>query len=50
MPCFNRQGQDSGDDGVERNDFFLGVQTEFQKEIIVKYAQKSWFVAMLLKV
>ena len=37
---FKRQGQDSPDDGVEKNDFLLGLQTEFQKEMFVKYAQK----------
>ena len=38
--CFKRQGQDSPDYGVEKNDFLLGLQTEFRKEMFVKYAHK----------
>ena len=30
--CFKCQGQDSPDDGIEKNAFVLGLQTEFQKK------------------
>ena len=38
--CFKRQEEESSDDAVEKNNFLLGLQTEFQKEMFVKYAQK----------
>ena len=38
--CFKSQGESSDHAGVEKNDFLLGIQTEFQQVMFVKYAQK----------
>jgi len=37
--CFNSQGENSDHAGFEKNDFLLGIQTQFQ-QMFVKYAQK----------
>ena len=38
--CFKAQGEKSNHVGIESNDFLLGLQTEFQKDMFVKYATK----------
>ena len=38
--CFKSQGENSDHAGVEKNDFLLGIQTQFQQDMFVKYAQK----------
>ena len=38
--CYKCQGEESDDHLVEKNDFLLGFQTEFQKEMFIKYASK----------
>lgn len=38
--CFKRQGEESEEQGVDNNDFLLGLQTEFQKDMFRKYATK----------
>lgn len=38
--CFKSQGESSNHAGIETNDFLLGIQTEFQQDMFVKYATK----------
>ena len=38
--CFKAQGETSHHVGMKSNDFLLGLQTEFQKEMFIKYAKK----------
>jgi len=38
--CFESQGDPSTYTGVEDNDFLLGIQTEFQKEMFENYTMK----------
>ena len=37
--CFKSQGESSDHAGVEKNYFLLGIQTEFQQDLFVKYAR-----------
>ena len=38
--CFKSQGDNSNHAGIESSDFLLGIQTEFQRDMLVKYATK----------
>ena len=38
--CFRRLGEKSTHTGLELNDFILGIQTEFQRDMFVQYANK----------
>ena len=38
--CFKRQGEEYEEQGVDKNDFLFGLQTEFQKDMFRKYATK----------
>ena len=38
--CYKGQGEDSCHMGLNNKDFLLGIQMEFQKEMLVKYAHK----------
>ena len=38
--CYKPQGEESDEQGVEKNDFLLAFQTEFQREMFTKYASK----------
>ena len=37
---YKSQGEEPNEKGVEKNDFLLAIQTEFQKEMFNKYASK----------
>ena len=38
--CFKGQGEISDHAGIETDDFLLGIQTEFQRDMFVRYASK----------
>ena len=38
--CFKRQGEGPDYTVIERYDFLPGIQTDFQQDMFIKYAQK----------